>query len=158
MLDRSAQRVLSEYRDDPYLAGKVVETLADLYGALEDIEGQVPLLEGFLKQAGPEADPEVAGVSRAEACERGASAREHRSALRSCSRLPQALLARRDPPRYAEQRLEGMVMRGRLQRALHDLDGSIATYKAALVSSARRCQGRIILRRRRSTTRWPSRT
>ena len=58
MLDRSAQRVLKEYRDDPQLAGKVVVTLADLYGALNDIEGQVPLLEGFLAAAGPDADRE----------------------------------------------------------------------------------------------------
>jgi len=32
MLDLSAQRVLREYRNEPYLAGKVVETLSDLYG------------------------------------------------------------------------------------------------------------------------------
>ena len=52
MLDRSAQRVLQEYRDDPQLTGKVVVTLSDLYSALEDVEGQTPLLEGFLAAAG----------------------------------------------------------------------------------------------------------
>ena len=62
MLDRSAERVLEQYRDDPYLAGKVVETLTDLYGALEDVAGQVPLLEGYLKQAGPEGDPATLAI------------------------------------------------------------------------------------------------
>jgi non-specific serine/threonine protein kinase/serine/threonine-protein kinase len=37
-----------------------------------------------------------------------------------------------DPRRFAPQRLEGLVIKGRLQRAQGDLDGSIATYSAAL--------------------------
>ncbi len=130
MLDRSAQRVLGEYRDDPYLAGKVVETLTDLYGALEDIEGQVPLLEGFLKQAGPEADPE----SLALAQQKLANVELQRGNTERAAKLLAPALAywRSDPQRYAEQRLEGMVVQGRLQRTLHDIDGSIATYKSAL--------------------------
>jgi eukaryotic-like serine/threonine-protein kinase len=130
MLDRSAQRVLSEYRDDPYLAGKVVETLSDLYGALEDFEGQVPLLEGFLKQAGPEADPESVAFARQQLAnaelQRGNNAR-------AAELVPLALdFWARDPRRFAPQRLEGLVIKGRLQRAQGDLDGSIATYSAAL--------------------------
>ena len=39
MIDSSAQRVLSEYRGQPRLAGQLVLNLADLYGALEDVEG-----------------------------------------------------------------------------------------------------------------------
>jgi non-specific serine/threonine protein kinase/serine/threonine-protein kinase len=130
MLDRTAQRVLAEYRDDPYLAGKVVDTLTDVYGSLEDIEGQVPLLEGFLKQAGPEADPESVALARQKFAnvelQRGNT--EHAAKL-----LPLAqAFWKTDPQRYAEQRLEGMVIQGRLQRTLHDIDGSIATYKEAL--------------------------
>lgn len=130
MLDRSAQRVLSEYRDDPYLAGKVVETLSDLYGALEDFEGQVPLLEGFLKQAGPEADPESVAFARQQLAnaelQRGNNAR-------AAQLVPLALdFWASDPRRFAPQRLEGLVIKGRLQRAQGDLDGSIATYGAAL--------------------------
>lgn len=56
MLDRSAQRVLREYRDQPRLAGQVVVTLADLYDALQDVQGSAALLEGFLAQAGANAD------------------------------------------------------------------------------------------------------
>ena len=130
MLDRSAQRVLSEYRDDPYLAGKVVETLTDVYGALEDIEGQVPLLEGFLKQAGPEADPESVALVQ----QKLANVELQRGNTDRAAKLlaPAQAYWSRDPQRYAEQRLEGMVVQGRLQRTLHDIDGSIATYLKAL--------------------------
>jgi len=130
MLDRSAQRVLSEYRDDPYLAGKVVETLADLYGVLEDPEGQVPLLEGFLKQAGPEADPEALALVQ----QKLSNVELQRGNIQHASDLIDKAQAfwHTDPARYAEQRLEGMVVRGRLQRHLHDIDGSIETYQLAL--------------------------
>ncbi len=130
MLDRSAQRVLREYRDDPYLAGKVVETLSDLYGALEDFEGQVPLLEGFLKQAGPAADAESVAFARQQL----ANAELQRGNIaRAAQLVPLALdFWATDPPRFAPQRLEGLVIKGRLQRAQGDLDGSLATYGAAL--------------------------
>ena len=130
MLDRSAQSVLSEYRDDPYLAGKVVETLSDLYGALEDFEGQVPLLEGFLKQAGPEADPESVAFARQQL----ANAELQRGNMaKAAALLPPALeFWARDPQRFAPQRLEGMVIKGRLLRAQGDLDGAISTYSAAI--------------------------
>ncbi|MEP7244098.1 MAG: serine/threonine-protein kinase [Gammaproteobacteria bacterium] len=130
MLDRSAQRVLSEYRDDPYLAGKVVETLSDLYGALEDFEGQAPLLEGFLAQAGTEADPESKAIVQQQLANveflRGNTAR--------AAKLLESAQAfwKTDLRRYEEQRLEGMVVQGRLQRSQGDLDGSIATYETAL--------------------------
>ena len=130
MLDRSAQRVLREYRDDPYLAGKVVETLSDLYGALEDFEGQVPLLEGFLKQAGPGADAESVAFARQQL----ANAELQRGNIAHAAQLvPLALdFWASDPRRFVPQRLEGLVIKGRLQRAQGDLDGSIATYGAAL--------------------------
>ena len=130
MLDLSAQRVLSEYRDDPFLAGKVVETLSDLYGALEDFEGQVPLLDGFLAQAGPEADPASVAFARQQL----ANAELQRgNYAKAAELLPLALeFWSTEPQRFATQRLEGLVIKGRLQRAQGDLDGSIATYSSAL--------------------------
>ena len=77
LLDRSARRVLSEYRDDPQLAGQVVEALADLYGALQDVDGQVPLLEGFLRRGGGFRGSAV-GFHRA------AEARQSRTVARQC--------------------------------------------------------------------------
>jgi len=130
MLDRSAERVLREYRGDPYLAGKVVETLADLYGALEDVEAQEPLLRGFLAQAGQEADPEAVAVARQQL----ANVELQRGNVPQAAELLAAAEAfwRQAPGRYAEQRLQGTNIRGRLQRAQGDLAGSLATYRSAI--------------------------
>lgn len=130
MLDRSAQRVLEEYRDDPQLAGKVVETLADLYGALGDVEGQAPLLEGFLAAAGPEADPQAVALARQKLANielvRG---RPERAA----PLLDQAeAFWTKNSERYREQRLEGLFVRALLQRSQGDLAASIATCQKAI--------------------------
>ncbi len=130
MLDRSAQRVIEQYRDDPQLAGKVVVTLADLYGALEDVEGQLPLLEGFLSAAGPEADLESVALARQKLAYiellRG-------HAPRAAELLPQAeAVWNGDPARYREQHLEAAFVRGLLLRTQGDLDGSIRTYREAI--------------------------
>lgn len=130
MLDRSAERVLQQYRDDPYLAGKVVETLADLYGALEDVAGQVPLLEGYLKQAGPEADPAtVAAVQQ-----KLAHAELARGNIPRAAELMQSAeqFWNRDRTRYPEQHLEGLTVKARILRAQGDLAGSIATNEQAI--------------------------
>lgn len=130
MLDRSAERVLQEYRDDPYLAGKVVETLADLYGALEDVAGQVPLLEGYLKQAGPEADPETVALAR----QKLAHAELARGNLQRADELlqPAEQFWNTDRKRYAEQHLEWVTVKARVLRAQGDLAGSIATNEQAI--------------------------
>jgi serine/threonine protein kinase/tetratricopeptide (TPR) repeat protein len=130
MLDRSAERVLQEYRDDPYLAGKVVETLADLYGALEDVAGQVPLLEGYLKQAGPEANPETVALVR----QKLAHAELARGNLQRADELlqPAEQFWNTDRKRYAEQHLEWVIVKARVLRAQGDLAGSIAANEQAL--------------------------
>ncbi|WP_116809504.1 protein kinase domain-containing protein [Steroidobacter cummioxidans] len=130
MLDRSAERVLQEYRDDPYLAGKVVETLADLYGALEDVAGQVPLLEGYLKQAGPEGNPETVALVR----QKLAHAELGRGNLQRADELlqPAEQFWNTDRKRYAEQHLEWVTVKARLLRAQGDLAGSIATNEQAI--------------------------
>lgn len=130
MLDRSAQRVLKEYRDDPHLAGKVVETLADLYGALGDVAGQVPLLETFLAQAGPESDPESVASARQKLA--------NLEVLRGDAARAATLLEQADafwataPERFREQQLEGMFVRGALLRTQGDLNGSIDMYRRAI--------------------------
>jgi non-specific serine/threonine protein kinase/serine/threonine-protein kinase len=130
MLDRSAQRVLETYRDEPRLAGKIVATLADLYGALEDVEGQVPLLEGFLAGAGSGADPEAVALARQKLA--------NIELLRGHAERAGELLTQAEafwesaPQRYREQRLEGMFYRGALLRARGDLAGSIRTYQSAI--------------------------
>jgi tetratricopeptide (TPR) repeat protein len=130
MLDRSAERVLEQYRDDPYLAGKVVETLADLYGALEDVAGQVPLLEGYLKQAGPEADPATLAIVR----QKLAQAELERGNIPRAADLFKLAedFWNRDRTRYAVQHLEGLQIKSRLVRAQGDLAGSIAISQQAI--------------------------
>ena len=58
MIDSSAQRVLREYRDQPQLAGQIVLTLADLYGALRR-RGRRPCRcwKVSSRQAGADSDP-----------------------------------------------------------------------------------------------------
>ncbi len=130
MLDRSARRVIASYGDDPVLAGHVVETLADLYGALQDVEGQVPLLEAFLARAGAEADPRAVAIARQKLAQleltRG-------NAARAAELLaPAEAFWATDPQRYREPLLEGLFVRGLLLRTQGDLEGSIATYREAL--------------------------
>jgi predicted Ser/Thr protein kinase len=131
MIDSSAQRVLREYRSEPQLAGQIVITLADLYMALEDVEGASSLLSGFLDEAQRQpADP----VALADARQKLAGLDllrghpEHAAQLLSLAEAFWAL----HPRDYAEERLEGLTVRGRMQRTSGDLDAAIATERSAI--------------------------
>jgi predicted Ser/Thr protein kinase len=130
MIDLSAQRVLKEYRDQPLLAGQVVLTLADLYGALEDANGAASLLEGFLAEADSKADP----FAVADARQKLAAIELMRGHVdRAETLLGQAeAFFRASPQQYAEERLEGLATRARLQRTHGDIDGAIATTRDAI--------------------------
>ncbi len=130
MIDSSAQRVLHEYQDQPQLAGQIVLTLADLYGALEDAEGAGTLLEGFVAAAGPDTDP----AALADARQKLANIELLRGHVdRAGQLLDQADAYWATAPRpYLEERLEGLVVRARLQRARGDLDGAIAATREAI--------------------------
>jgi non-specific serine/threonine protein kinase/serine/threonine-protein kinase len=130
MIDSSALRVLREYRDQPQLAGQLVLTLADLYGALEDAAGAGSLLDGFVSQAGPDADP----AALADARQKLANIellRGHVERARTLLDQAQAYWEHA-PPQYAEERLEGLGIRSRLQRMFGDLDGAIASNREAI--------------------------
>jgi tetratricopeptide (TPR) repeat protein len=130
MLDASAQRVLREYRDAPQQAGEIVNTLADLYGSLEDIEGGAVLLDGFLGQADPKIDP----ANVADARQKFANFELARGNVQHAGELltqAEAFWASA-PAQYAEERLEGLGLRARERRAAGDLDGAIATMRNAI--------------------------
>jgi eukaryotic-like serine/threonine-protein kinase len=129
MIDGSAQRVLSEYRDQPRLAGQLVLTLADLYGALEDVEGAGSLLEGFLANA-VSADPAVV----ADARQKLANIEFLRGDVpRSSELLGQAeKFWAAAPQAFREERLQGLGIRAKIQRAQGDIDGAIRTSRSAL--------------------------
>jgi hypothetical protein len=130
MIDSSAQRVLNEYHDQPQLAGQIVLTLADLYGALEDVTGAAALLEGYLAQGNPDADPAAIADARQKLAniellrghiDRAAELLDRADAFWASSSLP-----------YREEHLEGLAIRTRLLRAKGDVDGAIAATRAAI--------------------------
>ena len=130
MLDASAQQLLSAYRERPKLAGPLVITLADLYEALEDAQGGAALLEGYLAQAGVDADP----ASVADARQKLANLELLRGNVDRASGLldeAQAYWAKA-PNQYDEERLEGLGVRARMQRTRGDLGGAVATEREAL--------------------------
>ncbi|HEX5458595.1 MAG TPA: serine/threonine-protein kinase [Steroidobacteraceae bacterium] len=130
MLDASTQHLLSAYRDRPKLAGPLVLTLADLYDALEDAQGGAVLLEGYLTQAGTDADPGSVADARAKL----ANLELLRGDVDRAGKLldqAQAYWAQ-TPNRYDEERLEGLAVRARLQRSRGDLGGAIATEQEAI--------------------------
>ncbi len=130
MIDLSAQRVLKEYRGQPQLQGQIVLTLADLYTALEDANGAASLLDGYLAEANPNADPPAV----ADARQKLASVELLRGHADRAAVLEEQAESfwRASPGRYAEERLEGLATRARVQRARGDLDGSIATIRDAI--------------------------
>jgi non-specific serine/threonine protein kinase/serine/threonine-protein kinase len=130
MLDASAQHLLSAYRERPKVVGPLVITLADLYDALEDAQGGAALLEGYLAQAGADAD----AASVADARQKLANLEMLRGNVARASTLldqAQAYWAQ-TPNRYEEERLEGLGIRSRLQRSRGDLGGAIATEQEAI--------------------------
>lgn len=130
MLNASAKRLLSAYRTRPKLEGPLVITLADLYDALEDAQGSATLLEGYLAQAGVAAD--LASV--ADARQKLANLELLRGNFDRAGKLldqAQAYWAQA-PNSYGEERLEGLVIRARLQRSRGDLAGALATEEEAI--------------------------
>jgi len=130
MVDRSAQRVLKEYRDRPELQGPLVLSLADLYGALEDVAGAATLLDGFISQPGPQTNPAVL-----------ADARQKLASLelllgnfdRAAGLLGQSdAFWTHHPAAYAEERIEGLKIRAQLQRSRGDFSGAIDTARQAI--------------------------
>jgi eukaryotic-like serine/threonine-protein kinase len=130
VIDQSAQRVLEEYREKPKLAGPLVLTLADLYGALEDVEGAGNLLDGFVAEEADRAD----AADLADARQKLANIELLRGNTdRSAQLLEQATsFWERAPQQYAEERLEGLGIRAKLERTGGDLDRSIRTSRTAI--------------------------
>lgn len=60
VLDQSAQRLSLQYRDQPATYGELVETLGSLYLYMNDYDGAIPLLSGYLDTPG------LSGNSRAD--------------------------------------------------------------------------------------------
>jgi predicted Ser/Thr protein kinase len=130
MVDSSARRALREMHDQPELAGQIVLTLADIYGALEDVTGAASLLEGFVAESDPQVDP----AALADARQKLADIELLRGQTDYAGRLlDQANTFWASSPRpYLEERLQGLIVRARLLRARGDLEGAIAATQEAV--------------------------
>jgi tetratricopeptide (TPR) repeat protein len=130
MVENSAQRVLREYRDESQQAGRIVLTLADLYSALEDVNGAGTLLEGFLAEANPDADPAAFADARQKLA--------NIELLRGHEDRADNLLTQADafwasaPTRHQEERLEVLTVRARVPRNRGELNGAIAATQEAI--------------------------
>jgi len=131
LLGGGAQRPLHESRDRPEIAGQIVLTPSDIYGALEDVTGAASLLEGFVGQSNSRIEP----AALADARQKLADIELLRGQLDYAGQLlDQADAFWRSSPRpYLEERLAGLIVRARLQRARGDLDASITTTREAIV-------------------------
>jgi hypothetical protein len=130
MIDNSALRVLREYRSQPQLQGEIVLTLADLYGALQDLEGSAALLGSFVKQVGPDTDP----AALADARQKLANIEVMQGHTAQAAELLSQAEAfwSQHPDRYTEERLEGLAVKARVQRESGDLEAASATETAAI--------------------------
>src|SRR5258708_4818559 len=130
MIDHRALRVLREYRSQPQLEGQIVLTLADLYGALEDLKGAAALLEGFVSQAGPDTDPAALADARQKLA---SNLVLQGNADRATQLVSQAeAFWNQDPHRYAEERLEGLTIKARVLRATGNIKTASATEISAI--------------------------
>jgi non-specific serine/threonine protein kinase/serine/threonine-protein kinase len=131
LIGGGAQHSLHESRDRPEIAGQMVLAPADIYGALEDVTGAASLLEGFVGQSNSRIEP----AALADARQKLADIELLRGQLDYAGQLlDQADTFWSSSPRpYLEERLAGLVVRARLQRARGDLDASIATTREAIV-------------------------
>jgi len=102
--------------------GEIVLTLADLYAALQDAAGASALLEGFLRQAGSDTDPAALADARQKLA--------NNELLQGHTGRAAELVSQAEafwnlqPRRYAEERLEGLTVKARVQRLSGDLAGS----------------------------------
>jgi hypothetical protein len=129
-IDSSAQLALHELNDQPELAGQIVPALADSSGALEDVTGAASLLEGVVSESNSRIDP----AALADARQKLADIELLRGQVDYAAQLlDQADAFWAGSPRpYLEERLEGLVVRSRVDRARGDLDRAIATTRQAI--------------------------
>ena len=131
MIDNSALRVLREYRSQPQLQGQIILTLADLYGALQDVEGESALLESFVQQAGPDTDPAALADARQKLANIEVL-RGHTDRAAQLLSQAEAFWDLQPSQSYVEERLEGMAVKARVQRLAGDLSAASATETAAI--------------------------
>ena len=131
VLDQSAQRLADQYRDQPETRGELVETLGSLYLYMNDYDGAVPLLRGYLDDkasgasAGKRAD---IGVLLAEAELRRGDAVAARKRLDAAQAFWNA-----DPERYRKPLIGSRQLQAQVEKEESGLPASIRTLQQALL-------------------------
>jgi non-specific serine/threonine protein kinase/serine/threonine-protein kinase len=134
MMTPAADAAPRESRSLPEIAGLGVPTPADAYGLMENVTGTASLLEGFVAQQNTKVDPGALAEARQKLAEL--------ELMRGQTEYAQQLLDQADafwassPRPYLQERLDGLVVRARLQRARGDLDGPIAAIRTAITQRA----------------------
>ena len=131
VLDQSAQRLADQYRDQPETRGELVETLGSLYLYMNDYDGAVPLLRGYL-------DDKASGASAARRADVGvllAEAELRRGNTADARRLLDASQAfwNSDTERYRKPLVGSRQLQAQIEKEESGLPASIRTLQAALL-------------------------
>ena len=131
VLDQSAQRLADQYRDQPETRGELVETLGSLYLYMNDYDGAVPLLRGYL-------DDQASGASAAKRADIGvllAEAELRRGdAVAARKRLDAAqAFWNADPERHRKPLIGSRQLQAQVEKEERGLPASIRTLQQALL-------------------------
>lgn len=131
VLDQSAQRLSQQYRDDPRMRAEIIEALGALYLYMNDYDGAVPLLRGYLDSP----DSQQTRASRAEISALLAEAELRRGNTAPARTLLDAAHAfwKTDPGRYRKSLIGSRQLQAQIEKEEHGLPHSIKTLQASLV-------------------------
>ncbi|WP_449447975.1 protein kinase domain-containing protein [Thermomonas brevis] len=131
VLDQSARRLRDQYRDQPETRGDLVETLGSLYLYMNDYDGAVPLLQGYLDDPSSGADAAKRadiGVLLAEAELRRGDAVAARKRLDAAQAFWNA-----DAQRYRKPLIGSRQLQAQIEKEESGLPASIRTLQQALL-------------------------
>lgn len=133
VLDQSARRLYEQYREHPQTYGELVETLGALYATMNDYDGGMPLLRGYL--ASPESAKQPATRANvqflmADAELRRGNTAEARKQLDAAQAFWQT-----DVARYRKPLIGSRQIQANIEKEESGLPTSIRTLQVALLES-----------------------
>jgi eukaryotic-like serine/threonine-protein kinase len=129
VLDQSAKHLVDQYRDQPQTRADIVEALGALYLYMNDVDGVVPLLEGYLKSAGttPSARAEVSAMLAEAELQRGNTAN-----ARHLLNDAQAFWSK-DSLQYRKSIISSRQTQAQIEKVESGLPSAIRTLQTALL-------------------------
>ncbi len=131
VLDQSAKRLSEQYRDQPRTRAEIIEAMGALYLYMNDYDGAVPLLRGYLDSP----DSQQAPSTRAEISALLAEAELRRGNAGPARELLDAAHAfwNNDPGRYRKSLIGSRQLQAQIEKEEDGLPRSIKTLQASLV-------------------------